>query len=834
MIQLNNINKVYKTKHNDVHALKDINLSFSETGLVFVLGKSGCGKSTLLNILGCLDRPTSGELIVNDKNISQTKPSELDYFRNYNIGFIFQDYNLVDEYNVYENIELVLNLQGEKDIKDKISNVLEKVGLAGYEKRKINELSGGQQQRVAIARAIIKDTTYILADEPTGNLDSATSEDIFNLLKELSKEKLIIVVTHDRENAEQYGDRIIQMKDGVIVKDDTNSCNDIVANNNSKIDTKIKKMSFKQIFKFALRNMWRRKIRLTATIILSTCCLGLFGFSLSFFRYDCYNKYAPIVNEYKPEYQVMGDFPWDHKEERVELTTIDNSKIQQANNLFGGAMPLYTDGRLIFAVLTEENVDYFPLITFDKLNDRDSIVPQKFDEIVKVNTYPEDIHDYSVARYKECKGIASVAFDSKIDKQRVRQYYQKIKETEYDKNLIGPKTERIKEKTDEELEDELDEIVKQLSIINYFVHPDFVTKILPNRCGENYIKFAFTEWIKDKRTDEEVLYKRECAGYFYSLSIAEKFADEIVYLPQYNGKTKLENDEVIISVNFAKIILGGMEHRLADNVSDSEAKQAVLSGQINYIMLKNDIGLPDNKTIVGYYDASTTEWLNWSDDLFNLFSKYYHSIITTVPFIVSDELYNWGKPVESGCVGLCLNLDNVELNGEILQFMFNEIQGLHGGPFSIMFEFAYYLNLYEHNLNTVGSTFMYIALGAAVLCIIAVLSYIWAVIHDSKHKIGVLRAQGMSNISIALIYLIESLVVCGITILIGSLVAFGFSNWLWLQSILSVEGIIPFTMTNFGILHILSVTGLGLAIGILGAIIPIAINAKKSPVSLIK
>ena len=98
MIQLNNINKVYKTKHNDVHALKDINLSFSETGLVFVLGKSGCGKSTLLNILGCLDSPTSGELIVNDKNISQTKPSELDYFRNYNIGFIFQDYNLVDEY----------------------------------------------------------------------------------------------------------------------------------------------------------------------------------------------------------------------------------------------------------------------------------------------------------------------------------------------------------------------------------------------------------------------------------------------------------------------------------------------------------------------------------------------------------------------------------------------------------------------------------------------------------------------------------------------------------------------------------------------------------------
>ena len=183
MIELKSINKVYQTKTSEVKALVDVNLSFSETGLVFILGKSGCGKSTLLNIMGCLDRPTSGEFVVDNNNVSQLNSSELDYFRNYNVGFIFQDYNLVEEYNVYENIELVLDLQGEVDEQNKISGVLEKVGLSGYEKRKIKELSGGQQQRVAIARAIIKNTSYILADEPTGNLDSATSEDIFNLLK---------------------------------------------------------------------------------------------------------------------------------------------------------------------------------------------------------------------------------------------------------------------------------------------------------------------------------------------------------------------------------------------------------------------------------------------------------------------------------------------------------------------------------------------------------------------------------------------------------------------------------------------------------------------------
>lgn len=145
MIELNNVSKTYKTKYNEVQALKDINLSFGECGLVFILGKSGCGKSTLLNILGGLDSVTTGEVLVNDKDIAKLKQSELDYFRNYNVGFIFQEYNLVDEYNVYENIELALDLQGEQNAKEKIAEALKKVDLAGYEKRKIKELSGGQQ-----------------------------------------------------------------------------------------------------------------------------------------------------------------------------------------------------------------------------------------------------------------------------------------------------------------------------------------------------------------------------------------------------------------------------------------------------------------------------------------------------------------------------------------------------------------------------------------------------------------------------------------------------------------------------------------------------------------
>lgn len=835
MIELKSINKVYQTKTSEVKALVDVNLSFSETGLVFILGKSGCGKSTLLNIMGCLDRPTSGEFVVDNNNVSQLNSSELDYFRNYNVGFIFQDYNLVEEYNVYENIELVLDLQGEVDAQNKISDVLEKVGLSGYEKRKIKELSGGQQQRVAIARAIIKNTSYILADEPTGNLDSATSEDIFNLLKEISKEKLIIVVTHDKENAEQYGDRIIRMKDGAIVEDNTNNCNAVIENNSSKIDTKVKKISFKQVFKFALRNMWRRKIRLIASVVLCACCLGVFGFSLSFTRYDCYKKYASVVDEYKPGYQIFGNLPgYGGDEDKQELNIIDSGKVAEAINLFDGAvMPIYTDGDNVYAVLTEENVEYFPFILFDKVPDRDAIIPQKYDEVVRIEQYNSSVSIATIARYRECKEIAVLDLQMTNGRQRLKNYYQKIKETKYDENLIGPETKRIQESTDEEIDELISNIEGAIHNINYFVHPDFVTEILPNRCGDNYINFSFKEWVFKDGVGEE-LYSRKSAGYFYNLSTVQKFADELVFLPQYSGKTKLQNNEVVISVEFAKILLSGIEQRLTKDISDNEARDAVITGQVRNITLRDDNGLPFNATIVGYYDVSTSEWLSWNDDLKNQFSQYKYNEIYNAPFVVSDELYNNEKPVESGCIGLLLNFDKIDLNGAKMKFLFSDINKIAFYNFTILREFSYYNHLYEHNLNTSGPIFMYIALGSAILCIIAILSYIWAVIHDSKHKIGVLRAQGMSNLSIILIYAIESLVVCGIAIFIGLLAGLGFSNWLWLQSVLSVEGIIHFTMTNFGVLQIFSVLGLGLAIGLLGAILPIAINSKKSPVSLIK
>ena len=219
MIELKNINKVYQSKKNKVVALNNISFQLGNNGITFILGKSGSGKSTLLNLLGGLDSPNSGEIIIDKKSMSKFSNKDYNAYRNTYIGFVFQDFNLIEDYNVYDNITSSLKLQRQKIDEIKVDNLLKELELSEFKFRKINELSGGQKQRVAIARALIKNPKIILADEPTGNLDSETGKQIFNLLQKISKDRLVIIVSHDRENANIYGNRIIEIKDGQIIDD---------------------------------------------------------------------------------------------------------------------------------------------------------------------------------------------------------------------------------------------------------------------------------------------------------------------------------------------------------------------------------------------------------------------------------------------------------------------------------------------------------------------------------------------------------------------------------------------------------------------------------------
>lgn len=217
ILSARNLVKIYKMGMNDIHALNDLSLDVDEKEFLAIVGSSGSGKSTFLNMLGGLDRPTSGEVLINGKNIFSLSDEELAVFRRRNIGFIFQNYNLVPVLNVYDNIVMPIKLDGKKPNEQFISHIMETLGIVDKSNALPNMLSGGQQQRVAIARALANKPAIILADEPTGNLDAETSRNVIDLLRTTSREfsQTIVMITHNDELAE-YADRCVRIEDGAL------------------------------------------------------------------------------------------------------------------------------------------------------------------------------------------------------------------------------------------------------------------------------------------------------------------------------------------------------------------------------------------------------------------------------------------------------------------------------------------------------------------------------------------------------------------------------------------------------------------------------------------
>ena len=246
MIEISKVNKYFnRHKKNQIHVIDNISLKMEDTGLVALLGSSGSGKTTLLNVIGGLDKIQKGKIYINNKKISSKRPSKVDKIRNLSIGYIFQDYKLIENMSVYDNVAIVLKMIGIKnkeEIKKRVYYCLEKVGMYRYKNRPAAMLSGGERQRVGIARAIVKSPDIILADEPTGNLDSKNSLEVMNIIKAISKEKLVILVTHERELAEFYASRIVEIQDGKIVKDYENK-------HNSELDYRIENKFYLKDFK---------------------------------------------------------------------------------------------------------------------------------------------------------------------------------------------------------------------------------------------------------------------------------------------------------------------------------------------------------------------------------------------------------------------------------------------------------------------------------------------------------------------------------------------------------------------------------------------------------
>lgn len=320
MLKLNNIKKNYETGNESVKALKGISIEFRENEFVSILGPSGCGKTTLLNIIGGLDHYTSGDLIIDGISTKKYKDRDWDTYRNHRIGFVFQNYNLISHQTVLSNVELALTLSGvdKQTRRKKAIEVLEKVGLKDQMHKKPNQMSGGQMQRVAIARALVNDPDILLADEPTGALDTKTSVQIMEILKEISKDRLIIMVTHNPELAQKYSTRIINLLDGEVTSDSKPYSSKKEEKEKKKEEKKKAKktsMSFLTAMNLSLNNLMTKKGRTILTAFAGS--IGIIGIALILSISNGVQQYINNVEE-----ETLTSYPLTVQEETVEISDL--------------------------------------------------------------------------------------------------------------------------------------------------------------------------------------------------------------------------------------------------------------------------------------------------------------------------------------------------------------------------------------------------------------------------------------------------------------------------------------------------------------------------------
>ena len=321
MLELKQITKIYPAGAGQVHALRGIDLQFRKSEFVSILGPSGCGKTTMLNLIGGLDQYTSGDLVINGRSTKDFKDRDWDAYRNHSVGFVFQSYNLIPHQSVLQNVELALTLSGvpRQERRQRARKALEQVGLGDQLRKRPGEMSGGQMQRVAIARALVNDPDIILADEPTGALDTETSLQVMEILKEVAKDRLVVMVTHNPELAEKYSTRIIRMLDGVITGDSMPVTEREVEAMPVKPQGKVKKpsMSLATAFMLSLKNLFTKKGRTTLTAFAGS--IGIIGIALILAISQGMTAYIDSVQE-----EALSSYPIS-----IQDTTVDMSSLME-------------------------------------------------------------------------------------------------------------------------------------------------------------------------------------------------------------------------------------------------------------------------------------------------------------------------------------------------------------------------------------------------------------------------------------------------------------------------------------------------------------------------
>ncbi len=770
MIELKNLSKIYKLRSGEVRALDDVNIKLPEKGMVFILGKSGSGKTTLLNVAGGLDNYSSGDIVVDGVSLANYSQRDYDEYRNRYIGFVFQDFNLIENFSAGENVNLALCLQSDKKDKGAAERTLETVGLSGYYDRKISELSGGQRQRVAIARALVKNPAIILADEPTGNLDSVTATEIFDILKTLSEERLVLVVSHDRESAEKYADRIIELKDGRILSDsnpqseskrtvsDENAIN--VGNVSEKEKSKKKNvggyMPFSATLKYAMSNLWAKKIRILASVVCFVLLLGLFNLAYGASDYDVYDRvYETLKEQNAPAYFDA----WENQEKYMSRDFIDE--------VYGGeGVPLYEDHNFRYTANDYEgketgyfNHDYcdtsrsMPIdeTSFKKLG-FDLVcgdLPKNRFQVCITNYIAENILHFGDEEYLSSEKITSIA-------DLVGKPF--LFNTDY--SVSGIIDTHLPEKYDS-----LKSLTKEEDYVNSPLYNTFFGLVdrsyhVAVMCHSDYFDFIyyplmheFTYVNKDSFITYDVRLKT------YRINMLESMFSDYVTVPPY-----VATEGVVVSSfnlryfikesGYGDLMTDYETDTLRDIITDCEI-YADLYYSYNSRTGTSNYNYHKKFRVIGFYDHNNS----WYDTIF-------------ITDGVVDDMYDNIYCVE----GMLFDRENREKINAALQQTYmmkgNDSTLVFSNEESAVIEKEYQ---YSNRIKVIAGA----ATGLfVVIVVIMMLNYFFSTIKDKTAEIGVLRAIGVRQSNIAAIFAIEALIISLVAFLLSLPVCFGMADWL--------------------------------------------------------
>ena len=852
MLKLKNITKTYITGNEKVEALKGINIEFRKSEFVSILGQSGCGKTTLLNIIGGLDRYTSGDLIINGKSTKEFKDRDWDSYRNHSIGFVFQSYNLITHQTVLSNVELALTISGvsKKERRERAIKALEEVGLKDQIHKKPNQLSGGQMQRVAIARALVNNPEIILADEPTGALDTKTSVQVMDILKRISKDKLIIMVTHNAELAEKYSSRIIKILDGKIT-DDSNPIKEEKQEEKPK-NSNMKKTSMKffTAIRLSLNNLMTKKGRTILTAFAGS--IGIIGIALILSLSSGVQNYINRVQE-----EALTSYPLTIEETAIDIgsfiTEESTQMIKSSTNDYSDTNKIYSNNTmtntlsLLSTKAQTNNLEKFKeYIEKGNSNIKDYTTAVNYEYNLNLQLYKADTKD-GVVRVNPNTVLEKIGLESGGMQATIS--FNDVWSELFENDEINSKMYEI---VSGKMPEKYNEVVLLVDENNKI--SDYVLYALgikdQDELEEMYEKIQDGEEIETEVTSYDY---DELIGLKYKLLLNTDYYDKVDEIGVDKSedekylKEKLEDAEEIEIVGIVKVseswngntsLTGGvlytddLEKHVIDKINKAEiVKEQKENPEVNVI---TGLEFSDEEFNIENLSNEQKMYLQSlsPEELADIISKYREQAESTYESVLSElGSVDLEKPT-----AINIYAKDFEAKEQIKQIIenYNEEQRNSGNEANVI-TYTDLVGLLMSSITQIIDIISYVLIAFVSISLvvssimIGIITYI-SVLERTK-EIGILRAIGASKKDISRVFNAETLIIglvagllgIGITLLLNIPIN------LIIQAIAGVSGISSLPWVGGTILVVISVV-----LTMIAGLIPASIASKKDPVESLR